>query len=218
MGAFSSKDKREDAADDIKNLSAEIYKLEESAQAIDAAADHFEELDNKVLKTKADLQAMNEDLEKIGETMSEEDPDNKNATEYDKEISQITGGKSEKEYYEGLTDEGKIKFARQKAEAQRREADRKRDEQVKVLQNLGGGFEDRDGDGIEEYYTAEENQRHLLETNQEVRDAFYAYNKNQLYDYIDALKEGSDAMTAISEEEAVMLEGVTQNLLDNMDA
>ena len=139
MGAFSSDTKRDQAAESIKQLSAEIYKLEESAQALDSTADHFDELDKKVLKTKEDIQAMNEDLEKIGETMSEEDPDNKNSTEYDKEISKITGGKSEAEYYAGLTDEGKIEFARQKAEAQRREADRKRDEQVKVLQNLGGG-------------------------------------------------------------------------------
>ena len=118
MGAFSKKES--EAADNIKKLNAEIYKLEESAQSLDTTADHFENLDNKILKTKEDIQAMNEDLEKLGETMSEEDPDDgKNDTEYDKDIAKITDGKSEAEYYAGLTDEEKIKFARQKAEAQR---------------------------------------------------------------------------------------------------
>lgn len=211
MGAFSKKES--EAADNIKKLNAEIYKLEESAQSLDTTADHFENLDNKILKTKEDIQAMNEDLEKLGETMSEEDPDDgKNDTEYDKDIAKITDGKSEAEYYAGLTDEEKIKFARQKAEAQRKEADRKRDEQIKEMQSIGHTVEDG------RIITAEEHQRHLLETDKEVRDAFYAYNKNQLYDYIDALKAGSEEMAAISEEEALMLEGVTQNLLDNMDA
>lgn len=211
VGAFNVHEK--DAGDDIKQLSAEIYKLEESAQALDTTADHFENLDKKILKTKEDIQSMNEDLEKIGETMSEEDPnDGKNDTEYDKDISKITGGKSEAEYYEGLTDKEKIEFARQKAELQRQEADRKRDKQIEVMQSIGYTVENG------RYISAEEHQRHLLETDKEVRDAFYAYNKNQLYDYIDALKEGSETMAAISEEEAIMLEGVTQNLLDNMDA
>lgn len=84
---------------------------------------------------------MNEDLDKLGESMSEEEPDTgKNASEYDKEMAEITGGKSEKEYYDSLqTEEEKIEFARQKAEAQRREADRKRDEQVERMQDIGGG-------------------------------------------------------------------------------
>lgn len=155
---------------------------------------------------------MNEDLEKLGESMSDEAPDTKNGSEYDKEMAKITEGKSEAEYYAGLTDEEKIDFARQKAELQREEADRKRDEQVKAMQSIGYTIENG------KYISAEEHQRHLLETDKEVRDAFYAYNKNQLYDYIDALKEGSDTMNAISDEEALMLEGVTQNLLDNMDA
>lgn len=134
-GAFNKKE--DDAAENIKALSAEIYKLEESAQALESTADHFDQLDNKVLKTREDLQAMNEDLEKIGESMSDKDPDDKNASEYDKSISKITDGKSEQEYYEGLTDEEKINFARQKAELQREEADRKRDEQIEEMQSIG---------------------------------------------------------------------------------
>lgn len=134
-GAFNKKE--DDAAENIKALSAEIYKLEESAQALESTADHFENLDNKVLKTKEDIQAMNEDLEKLGESMSEEAPDTKNGSEYDKEMAEITDGKSEAEYYAGLTDEEKIEFARQKAELQREEADRKRDEQVKEMQSIG---------------------------------------------------------------------------------
>lgn len=210
VGAFNVKEK--DAADDVKQLSAEIYKLEESAQALDTTADHFDSLDKKILKTKEDLQTMNEDLAKLGESMSEDKPSKKNGSNYDKEMAKITNGKSEAEYYAGLTDQEKINFARQKAELQRQEADRKRDKQLKVMQSIGYTIENG------KYISAEEHRRQLLETDKEVRDAFYAYNKNQLYDYIDALKEGSATMAAISEEEARMLEGVTQDLLDNMDA
>lgn len=132
--------KREEAANEIKALGAEIYKLEESANNIDTLADSFENLGKKVIKSKEDVKAMEEDLAKLGETMEEEAPDDgKNASEYDKEMAAITGGKSEKEYYEGLTDEGKIEFARKKAELQRKEADRKRDEQLQVMNDLEGG-------------------------------------------------------------------------------
>jgi hypothetical protein len=142
--------KREETASEIKALGAEIYKLEESASSIDSLADSFENLGKKVIKSKEDGKAMEEDLAKLGESMSEETPETgKNASEYDKEMAEITGGKSEKEYYEGLTDEGKIEFARKKAELQRREADRKRDEQLEKMNNLEGGFEkNADGDTV----------------------------------------------------------------------
>lgn len=138
---FGGADKRrEEAANEIKALGAEIYKLEESANNIDTLADSFENLGKKVIKSKEDVKAMEEDLAKLGETMEEEAPDDgKNASEYDQEMAEITGGKSEKEYYEDLTDEGKIEFARKKAELQRKEADRKRDEQLQVMNDLKGG-------------------------------------------------------------------------------
>ena len=143
---------------------------------------------------------MEEDLAKLGESMSEEAPDTgKNASEYDKEMAKITGGKSEKEHYESLkTNEEKIEFARQKAELQRKEADRKRDEQVERMNGLSVS-----------------NQKELLKNDKEVRDAFYAYNRNQLYDYIDEMKTGAEAL---SDEEAQFLETSTQAILDNMDA
>ena len=145
---FAGADKRRaETAEGIKQLGAEIYKLEESARSLDTMADGFENLSKKVIKSKEDIQAMEEQLDKMGESMSEETPETgKDATEYDKEIAEITGGKSEKEYYEGLTDEGKVEFARQKADAQRREADRKRDKQVEEMNKLKGGYEE-DADG-----------------------------------------------------------------------
>ena len=68
----------EGTAEKINDLSAEIYKLNEQAQAIDNITNSFDKLDKKLIKTKEDLAEMNSLLEKGSEIMDddvEEDED-----------------------------------------------------------------------------------------------------------------------------------------------
>lgn len=119
----SGEKERDSAANDIKALSAEIYKLEESARGLDTMADTFDKIDKKVIKTKEDIQAMDEELAKIGDTMSTNDlsgvKNDKNASTLDKKIAEevtAAGYKTEKEYYDSLSDEEKVAYAKRKAQ------------------------------------------------------------------------------------------------------
>ena len=55
---FKSESATEKASKKIKKLSNEIYKLNESKNALDGIVDQFETLDEKIIKTNKDLEEM----------------------------------------------------------------------------------------------------------------------------------------------------------------
>lgn len=61
------------AAKDINNLSNEIYKLETKARAIDTIIDSYDELDKKIVKTKADQEEMNDLLDQAADKLTDEE-------------------------------------------------------------------------------------------------------------------------------------------------
>jgi len=56
--------------EEINSMSASIYNLEKSASAIDTVVSKFEDLDNKVIKTKEDIDAMNDALNSASDNLS----------------------------------------------------------------------------------------------------------------------------------------------------
>lgn len=53
----------EKATNKVNDLSSEIYKLNESKTAIDSVIKKFDEFDQKIIKTKEDIQAMEESID-----------------------------------------------------------------------------------------------------------------------------------------------------------
>lgn len=100
------------AAKDINELSNQIYKLQEKANAINQVTSSFEDLDNNIIKTKEDLEEMNNLLDKAGDSLSEE----------------------EKEVYEKLaTNKQKVDYLKDISEKAEKEADAKRRESINRL-------------------------------------------------------------------------------------
>ena len=69
------------AANSINKLSAEIYELDQKAQSINNVVNEFDALDRKILKTSEDLAAMNELLDKGGESLDDTKADDKDSKE-----------------------------------------------------------------------------------------------------------------------------------------
>ena len=80
----------EGTSEKINQLSNEIYKLNEKSRAIDNITDSFDTLDNKIIKTNADIKEMGSLLEQAGEKLNNEEVDKKDDVGYGK-------GKSEQD-------------------------------------------------------------------------------------------------------------------------
>lgn len=194
MGAFSGKTEADRAAEDINNLSNEIYKLNEKANALNSIADSFDNIDGKLIKTNADLKEMNSLLDQAADKLSDE-------IEEDKDIG-YGAGVSEKAYYEGLQSDRAKRQALDLIESKaRKEANSKRTEQIQILRGLS---QYELGKFLNENTTNAE----ILQA----QDAIFALNNNELYEYIDKLKESGE----LTAEEASATEALTQSLLDNM--
>lgn len=63
----------DNAAKDVNKLSKEIYDLNKKATELDSVIDKFDDIDNKVLKTNADLKEMNELLQSAADSLSDEE-------------------------------------------------------------------------------------------------------------------------------------------------
>ena len=63
----------EGAAEAVNNLSNEIYKLNEKANAIEQITDAYDKLDQKLIKTKKDQEEMNELLDQAADKLSDEE-------------------------------------------------------------------------------------------------------------------------------------------------
>lgn len=184
----------EGTAESINKLSNEIYKLNEKANAINSITTSFDKLDNKLIKTNADLKEMSSLLDQAADKLDDD-------IEEDEDIG-YGKGVSEKDYYESLqTDKAKREFLDQVEANARAKANEKRTEQINKIKNMD----------------ASEKKRFLSEdaTNAEIlqaQDAIYALNNNELYEHIDALKESGE----LTAEEANAVESLTQSILENM--
>ena len=166
FGGFKSKaSKEEKAAKDIKNLSNEIYKLNESKVAIAATTSEFEKLDNKIIKTNKDLEEMESLLEKSSESI-----DFTQGGKYDEDEA-----KDRKAEYEAMSAQRKVEWLRQEEKAINDRLWEKRQEQIEKLQKL-----------------TQTGRRRLLEEDAEVASAMYAINNAYLYEQVDKLKESND--------------------------
>ena len=105
----------EKVTESVNELSAEIYTLNQRAQAIQQVTDAVEELDNKLIKTKEDTEELNSQLESIADKLSEE----------------------QQETYSNLaTKTEKLAFLEQVQADSIEEANQKRQEQLKLLESL----------------------------------------------------------------------------------
>lgn len=99
----------------VNELSAEIYTLNQRAQAIGQVTDAVEELDNKLIKTKEDTEELNTQLEGVADKLSEE----------------------QQETYSNLaTKTEKLAFLEQVQADSIEEANQKRQEQLRLLESL----------------------------------------------------------------------------------
>ena len=105
----------EKVTESVNELSAEIYTLNQRAQAIQQVTDAVEELDNKLIKTKEDTEELNTQLESVADKLSEE----------------------QQETYANLaTKTEKLAFLEQVQAESIEEANQKRQEQLRLLKSL----------------------------------------------------------------------------------
>ena len=198
FGAFSTSS--DEAAGEVNQLSNEIYKLNEKANAIKQITSAYDELDNKIIKTKKDQEELNSLLEQAADKLSTETYSSEKkarkagATYYGKNVS-------EQDYYNSLsTDKERRRFLDSLEEETARQIKIRQQEQIQAIDKLN----------------AIEKQKFFNEdtTDNAVRQAqsaFYAINNSTLYNYIDSLTDASEA-------EKAALESVTQTVLSGLSA
>ena len=179
------KDSAEEDAKKVNELSNEIYKLQEKANAIDQITSSFDSLDNKIIQTNKDVEEMNSLLEQAADKLDDD-------VEDDEDIG-YGKGISEKEYYQGLDAQSKREFLDQIEEEARTEAKQKRDEQVNYFRNNADLLNEKTN-------------------NSEIKKAqtsIYANAVYNLQDYIDTLKE----VEGVSTETAAAIETMTEAMI-----
>ena len=178
---------KETTEEKVNNLSNEIYKLQEKANAIDQITSSFDSLDNKIIKTSKDIEEMNSLLDQAADKLSDEVGD-------DEDIG-YGKGISEKEHYQTLgSEKAKREFLEQIEKEARNEAAKKRRTQIDLLRS---------------------NSELLNEntTNNEIKKAqsvLYANATYNLQNYIDKLKDTKK----ISNEVASSVEKMASAILD----
>lgn len=195
MGAFK-KEEDKSAAEEINNLSNEIYKLNEKANAINNITTSFDKLDNKLIKTKKDLEEMNSLLDQGSELMDDSE------VKKNKDIG-FGKGKNEKDWYDQASDEEKRLYLSRKQEDIQSQLSSKRNKQIDLIKKM----------------SASERKKLLNDksTNAkiiEAQSAIYALNNNELYKNINLLKERN----SLSDEAAKATESLTQSLLEGLSA
>ena len=192
-GAFDNDYGAQKKAENINKLSGEIYELTERARALDSVVDSFDKIDNKVIKTKADIEEMNSLLEQAGDELSDEIGE-------DEDIG-YGKGVSAQEAYKALTREAdKIAFLEAEANRNRKLANDKRQEQLKIFNNARSYEKSQLLYGSDAQYV-------------NARSAIYGINNNTLYESIDALKE----LEGADEEVLAATEELVQGLLEQLD-
>ena len=173
-------------ADSINQLSTEIYKLNEKATAIGKITSAFEDLDNKIIKTKTDLEEMNSLLDQGAESLSTETYKNKRKA---KKAGEDWYGKdfSEQDFYNSLSDNDKIKFLQAKEQSLKNKIDDYRQQQIKSFYKLSSSEQ------AEIMSDTTTNSDYL-----KVQSAFRATATDNAYKYIDSLKLESGAVEELT--------------------
>lgn len=169
-------------------MSNEIYTLNQTSTSLDNVISKFDDLDDKVLKTSKDLEEMNSLLDSAGDSLSSEED-----------------AKYNQETYKNLQDNAsRRRYIELAAEYSRQEANKKRQEQLNIINGLS---------------TAERSR--LLNDNTtnsaflEAQSAIRATVNNEIYETIDALKElgiYTDEELKATEELTVAFMGETKAL------
>lgn len=183
------KDSAEEDAKKVNELSNEIYKLQEKANAINQITSSFDSLDNKIIQTNKDVEEMNSLLEQAADKLDDD-------VEDDEDIG-YGKGVSEKEHYQGLDAQSKREFLDQIEEEARTEAKQKRDEQINYFRN--------NADLLNENTNNAEIKK--------AQTSIYANAVYNLQDYIDTLKE----VEGVSTETAAAIEKMTENMIREAD-
>lgn len=137
----NTKSESDNSAKAINQLSNEIYKLQEKANAINQITSSFDKLDNKIIKTQKDMEEMNSLLEQVGDKLSTETTKEvitkvkKNGKVKTKKVDISIGGMSEQEYYNQLPENQKRAFAEEISKQARIEAAEARRTQIERFRN-----------------------------------------------------------------------------------
>ena len=197
--AKAAKDKTaEGTADNINELSNSIYNLTKKANELNKISSAFEEIDNKVIKTKKDTEELESLLASAGDSMSTENEKDDKGEEVE--------GTSEKDKYEKLqTDEERLEFIKNSAAEAEAEADNLRQQQLDYVKTL------RNTDYREyQKLLTDKSNSDFLATQSAIRAIAY----DNLYDHIDTLKESGK----YSEEVLKDTEELTSSLISSMTA
>ena len=109
-----------DTSTSINEMSKAIYDLNKKSQELDSVIKKFEDLDNKVLKTNADLEEMHNLLESAGDSLSDEEKDI---------FSTLQTDQAKKEFLESVRDTATSELGAKRAEQR---------ETILNLRNKGG--------------------------------------------------------------------------------
>ena len=173
-------------AEEINKLSNEIYKLTEKANGINKAISSFEKLDNKIIKTKKDMEDMNSLLEQAADSLSDE-------------ADSYAPGVTEQQHYASLaTQEQRLDFlktVRDEAEIKARES------RVKQIDLFKGNSE------LLDEKTTDTSVR-------KAQSALRANVNSWLYDYIDEITE--DPENNLTESTLSAVEELVANMLGTL--
>jgi hypothetical protein len=182
---------KETTEDKVNNLSNEIYKLNEKANAINQVTSSFDKLDKKIVKTNKDMEEMNSLLEQAADKLDD-------SVEDDQDIG-YGKGISEKEYYQSLgSDKLKREFLDQIEKETQDKIRKAREDQINLVRGNAKYFNDHTTDAEVK----------------KIQSTFYANAIANLQDYIDKLKEAGD----LSDSDASAVEKLTQKMIEEAKA
>jgi hypothetical protein len=198
---ISAASKQESDTEKMQDLSNEIYKLTEKANALNNIATQFKEIDNQVIKTKKDVEELNKTLESAGDQLD-------TTREKDDKGNEIEGT-SQKDKYEKIHDKQKqLEFIEEAAKQAEAEANKKR---LEALAMVNGWSEDE--------------KKTMLNDSNRDSDALIAQSMVKttatsfMYDYIDSLiDEGVYSKEILQETEDLASEIISNmSSLDTLD-
>jgi uncharacterized phage infection (PIP) family protein YhgE len=128
-----SSDSAQNIADKVNKLSNEIYNLQKTSRTLDTALSKFEALDDKVIKTTADIEEMTKVLDEAADSLSTEAGDSV-LSWLNGKGKKHKGAISEQDYYKSLqTNRERERFLEEAQEAYQRQIKEDQEEQLRIL-------------------------------------------------------------------------------------
>ena len=160
-------------AENINKISNEIYKLNQKSTELNKVVNQFEAIDNKVIKTKQDMEELNSLLESAGDKMDTEN-------QKDDKGDEVEDSSEQAQYNKLQTNEERLTFIKASQAKAEAEADKYRQEQLDKVKNLRLN-------NIKEFnklMADDATDADILASQSAIRAIAY----NNLYDEIDKLK------------------------------